>query len=95
MKKSEMKRAVSQGHLGLVKRMKIDTYMPVMDLPTRFQVPLLGWSVKGAPAAIGEIKGEMEKAVSQGYLERFEPKGSPIYIPILVSKCRFQVSLPG
>ena len=50
---------------------------------------------EGLAATIGEKKNEMERAVSQGHLERFEPMQLHDYIPILISQCRFQMPLPG
>jgi hypothetical protein len=44
-KKNEMRRAVSQRHLGCFEWMKIGVYMPVFDSPTPFQVLLPGWRV--------------------------------------------------
>ena len=50
-------------------------------------------SIEDAPAAIGEIKSEIERVVS--HLEQFEPKLLHDYIPIFISKCRFEMPLPG
>jgi hypothetical protein len=75
--------------------MGIDVHIHILIPQCRFQMPLPGLRVHRVNLHKWVKKVEVNRCVSQGHLNRFEPMGLCIYIPIIDSKCRFQVPLPG